>query len=176
MPYFMDFRGRMYPQSRSLSLYGRDFERSLFVFYKKKLIGEEGLYNLKIYFSTILNGNKFLTNEEHIDFCDSFKEIICQTATNPKDNIWWLKHDKAFQILAVCKEIFNASKDPLNYASGFPIFIDATSSSFQHVAALTRNDTLAKFLVSLSFLLDLDSPTWSRMTKGRIFILTLVVL
>lgn len=142
----MDFRGRIYPQPNIISHYGRDIERSLFVFNEKKLVGKDGLLNLKIYFSSLINGSKFMTKQQHVEFCDSFYDIIFQTAINSKQNLWWLKHEKAFQILAVCKEIYYTVNYD-DYTSGFPIYIDATCSSFQHVAALTRDSKIAKHLL-----------------------------
>ncbi|WPK24620.1 hypothetical protein PUMCH_001899 [Australozyma saopauloensis] len=137
-PHNIDFRGRAYPLSPHFNHLGNDMTRSLFLFWDGKELGEEGLRWLKIHLANLYGMDKAPLSEREA-FVDQNMEQILKTAEDPyKEEKWWTKADKPWQVLSVCFELREAFKleDPTKYRSHIPVHQDGTCNGLQHYAAL----------------------------------------
>lgn len=137
-PHNIDFRGRAYPISPHLNHLGNDMTRSLFLFWDGKELGEDGLRWLKIHLANLYGMDKAPLSEREA-FVDQNIDQILRAAQDPyKEEDWWTKADKPWQVLAVCFELLEAYKlpDPTKYLSHIPVHQDGTCNGLQHYAAL----------------------------------------
>lgn len=90
--YNFDFRGRVYFMYLYLNYLSFDFCRGVFEFVEGRLLGESGLYWLKIYIVNLYVGgiDKFFY-EERIVFVENYFDDIFELVSNfIYGNRWWL--------------------------------------------------------------------------------------
>jgi len=161
--YFYDFRGRKYCTTAYLHEQGADTARGLLLRHDRKEIGLGGFNWLLI---SLANnwGNELKTGEktdklplkEKIKWAKTREATLLTFAENPKERTGWMKADKPWQFLAACFElrklrIWQAryGQHPsdifqdYSYKSHLEVFIDGTINGNQHLAALTRDETVA---------------------------------
>lgn len=137
-PHNVDFRGRAYPLSPHFNHLGNDMTRSLFLFWEGKRLGKEGLRWLKIHMANMFGMDK-VPLDERVAFVDGNLDQIFRAADDPhKEEPWWSKAEKPWQVLSVCFELRDAYKleDPTQYVSHLPVHQDGTCNGLQHYAAL----------------------------------------
>ena len=163
-----DFRGRVYPRCRTLSPQGDDLDRALIRFKEWKPLGERGIFWLHVHVHNLFQGrpnSNWETPQKRQSFedrdlwvKDNLKELR-RIANNPEGNIDVLGLNKfsggkseAFQRLALVIELdrvwneYDSKGSWDKVHSGQPVHLDATCSGYQHVAALLRNQTLARLV------------------------------
>ncbi|SVA72095.1 uncharacterized protein METZ01_LOCUS124949 [marine metagenome] len=163
-----DFRGRVYPRCRTLSPQGDDLDRALIRFKEWKPLGERGIFWLHVHVHNLFQGRPN-SNWEPPQKRQSFEdrdlwvkdnlEELRRIANNPEGNIDVLGLNKfsggkseAFQRLALVIELdrvwneYDSKGSWDKVHSGQPVHLDATCSGYQHVAALLRNQTLARLV------------------------------
>ena len=142
---FLDFRGRFYYSNTYFHPQGNKVARSLFLFKKKKAIGETGWEGL-LCAATSEYGHNKLPREEKLAFGVKNLPTWLKVAKNPlklahKDI--WQRADNPFAFLSLVLEISNAygedGSGKFEYKSRHPIFIDASNSGTQILSALGRD-------------------------------------
>ncbi|KAI6650343.1 DNA-directed RNA polymerase, mitochondrial [Oopsacas minuta] len=142
LPHYLDFRGRAYPMSPTLSHMGDDVQRGIMKFAVGKPLGPKGLDWLKIHLINLTGLYKRTSLQERLSAANVLIDEIIESADNPMDGRgWWKDKDEPWQVLAVCKEIRDAisSGDPENFVSNIPIHQDGSCNGLQHYAALGRD-------------------------------------
>ena len=74
-PHNLDFRGRAYPIPPHLNHLGNDMCRGLLCFDEGKMLGEEGLYWLKLQVANLWGEDK-LSNDDRVAFVDSNLDMV----------------------------------------------------------------------------------------------------
>ena len=147
-PHNMDFRGRAYPMTANFSHMGSDVCRSLLKFDETKVLGEEGVFWLKVHLANMFGFDKH-SFEDRVKFCETNFEQIEKSATLKLEYDWWKQADYPWQCLAACMELVEALKVGVNnFASGLPVQMDGSCNGLQHYAALGR-DTEGAMQVNL---------------------------
>jgi DNA-directed RNA polymerase len=155
-PHNLDFRGRAYPVPPNLTHLGSDLCRALLLFSEAKPLGDVGLDWLKVHLSNLFGNNK-IGIEQRIEWADSHRDDISDSALNPLNGKrWWATAENPFQALATCIEIRNAvnSGDPTTYRCRLPVHQDGSCNGLQHYAGLGR-DELGAAAVNL---IDHENP------------------
>ncbi|KAI8924501.1 hypothetical protein BC831DRAFT_465326 [Entophlyctis helioformis] len=137
-PHNVDFRGRAYPMPPHLNHIGNDLCRGLMSFKEKRPLGERGLRWLKIQVANLAGFDKASLDEREA-FAEKHRADVIDSAENPlKGNMWWIKGDSPWQLLATCIELNEAFKceDPAKFMSSLPIHQDGSCNGLQHYAAL----------------------------------------
>lgn len=143
--YFMDFRGRVYAMSM-VSQYQLDIIRSLLMFWKGEKLGPRGFSWLKYALSSHY-GNKGMTLDDAVEFCDQHMEDILDSASDPfGGKQWWMRGDDPFQLLTSCKEIKKILEWEKqggkieDYECRIPVTQDGSCNGLQHYAALGKDE------------------------------------
>ena len=140
--YSLDFRGRIYPNSAYLNEQSNDAGRGLLLLNSGKPIGS-GEKHFYLHGSNVF-GSKKATTPERLEEIESMHDLIMSIADDPIGRQEWIDTEKPFMFLAWCMEYKKYKKDP-NYICYLPIFIDASCSGMQHLAALSLDETIGKF-------------------------------
>jgi DNA-directed RNA polymerase len=161
IPWYLDFRGRMYPSVLHVSPQSHDGGRSLLNFAEPMEITrdneEHSLKNLAVF-----GYNKYdprlgkVSRDGMISWIESNQNEIFECAKNPIDNFeFWQKASDSYSFLAFCFEWFDVkqSRHGQRYTR-LPVYVDGTCNGFQHYSALLR-DHMAGPLVNLA---DNDVP------------------
>ena len=161
IPWYLDFRGRMYPSVIPISPQSHDEGRALLLFAFPQTINrdneEHALTNLAVY-----GFNKYKPNigkvsiQKMVSWIESNESEIFKTAEDPIINHeFWRNASDKYTFLAFCFEwhkIKNASSQ--NRSTSLPVYVDGTCNGFQHYSALLRDEKAA----SLVNLIDTDVP------------------
>ena len=142
LPHYLDFRGRAYPMSPTLSHMGSDMQRGIMKFAVGKPLGPKGLDWLKIHLINLNGLHKTFSLQGRLGVANDLIGQIIESAENPMDGRgWWREQEEPWQVLSVCKEIRDAmaSGDPDNFISHIPVHQDGSCNGLQHYAALGRD-------------------------------------
>eukprot|EP00127_Corallochytrium_limacisporum_P000025 Clim_evm4s2 gene=Clim_evmTU4s2 len=138
-PHNLDFRGRAYPIPPHLNHLGNDLCRGMLLFDEPKLLGERGLYWLKVHMANMYGKDK-LPFEERVAFTEDHMSLIRNSAEYPlKGQGWWMEADKPWQCLATAMELTRAydhPEGPEKYMCRMPVHADGSCNGLQHYAAL----------------------------------------
>lgn len=137
---YADWRGRIYCNSFYLSYQGSDLSLALLQFYDGELINEQGLYFLKVYGANLYDDNNISRSllSNRIKWVDDNESNIINMNMNIN---FLMKADSRFAFIAFCLAYRNYLQ---NKKVHLPIFLDATASGIQHIAALLQDEELAK--------------------------------
>lgn len=148
--YSLDFRGRVYAKASGLSPQGRDMQKGLLRFSKRKALGENGHYWLKIHGANLWawdkeNFNTRVANVEEEEFVTMVKLV----ASNPIANKAWIGADKPWQFLSWCFEYSDflehcETEDSSTYESFISCAQDGSCSGIQHYSAMLRDEVGGK--------------------------------
>lgn len=148
LPHNVDFRGRAYPIPVHLQHMGCDLTRALLTFSKPGvMLGDRGVYWLKIHLANLLGGDK-LSFSERIALAEDNIGRAIQVGLNPQSESnleWWSTAEDPFQLLAACAEIAEAcgrhgGEEGMKwFESSLPISMDGSCNGLQHYAALGRD-------------------------------------
>ena len=155
--YYYDFRGRKYPATAYLHEQGTDGAKGMLLMDHKKPLGSSGLFWMMVNAANHWAGKSNNPPDENgevpktdkipiqdrYDFAlDKWEDEWSEWAVNPMINKGWMEADKPWQFLSTIIELRRAveSGDPLNYETGFVVYIDGTNNGCQHLSALTMDE------------------------------------
>ena len=171
-PWFCDWRGRFNTRVNELSPQGDDLSKALLLFTEWKELGEKGKYWIYVRAYDLLH--KIITPEsvkssafddqvswvkQHLDEILKIGERLSRSTSNEElepilDRLKVTKpgrKSQIFQLIAfliefvrIHREYESNNQDWSKVKSGLTIHLDASCNGFQHIAALTRNEKLAK--------------------------------
>lgn len=145
-PWFIDFRGRIYPKFCGLSLHGGDMHRGVVLFSEKRHLGDDGLKWLKVAGYSLYVGGKVCYEDREL-WVDDNQEAIVECARNPCDRVsidFWGKACEPYQFLAFCFEYERLLKEGVDkFKTGFPVTIDGSCNAIQHISAILGDNRLA---------------------------------
>ena len=161
LPWYLDFRGRMYPSVIPISPQSHDEGRALLLFASPQAINknneENALINLAIYgFNKYKPDSGKTSKQGMISWVENNESKIFKAAENPiKNPDFWSNASDKYTFLAFCLEWHNIKKSlPQNRLTSLPVYVDGTCNGFQHYAALLCDEKAAP-LVNL---IDTDVP------------------
>lgn len=140
--YFMDFRGRMYPDSPYLNPQGNDLSKGLLRFRNGVQLGPEGLWWLKVHTANCFGIDK-VSMEERVAWVDTNMPAIKRVAADPLAETWWHEADGPVQFLAACFEVATATPESISF---IPVRLDGTCNGTQHLAALILDEQAGKLV------------------------------
>jgi DNA-dependent RNA polymerase len=139
-PTFLDWRGRIYIHNTLLSFQGNELNRSLLYFKNGNVLNESGIKALKIYTANCFGLNKKSYNYKLKWIEDNLNEIL-----NIESEFWMQAKEKLI-FLACCYELKGYYNDPINFISRLPITKDLTANGLQHLAAISKDLNLARYV------------------------------
>lgn len=148
-PVYMDTRGRWYYRGMP-NPQGSDLSKAVLHFHKRKPLGTDGLFWLKVHIANSAGFDK----ERFIDrarWTEQNWEAIERALDAPADypDVWgndapWCMFSAAWEL----REAYR-SGEPTSYCTGIPVHMDATCSGLQHFSAMLR-DPVGGAYVNLS--------------------------
>lgn len=155
IPWYLDFRGRMYPFVLHVSPQAHDGGRSLLNFAEPMKVArdneENSLENLAVFGYNKYNPSLGKASRDRmISWIESNQDEIFECAKNPIDNFeFWQKASDSYSFLAFCLEWFDIKNSRYGQRyTRLPVYVDGTCNGFQHYAALLR-DQMSGPLVNL---------------------------
>ena len=139
-PIFIDWRGRLYTSNSLLSFQSNQFTRSLITFSKGQKLNDLGVKALKIYIANCYGLDKKSYNFRLNWIEDNLNRIL------DIDNNMWLEAKEQTLFLASALELKGYYDNPETFISTLPIYLDATCNGLQHLASMTNDFNLAKFV------------------------------
>ena len=139
-PAFVDWRGRIYTSTNSLSFQSNEFTKSLIMFKEGYILNDSGVESLKIYLANCYGKNK-LSIIDRLSWVDANIDQIIDIK-----NKFWFTAKEPFLFLAASCELKHFLLNPKTFISHLPIYVDATCNGLQHLAAMTSDITLAKYV------------------------------
>ena len=139
--YQTDFRGRVYAATAGFSPQGPDMGKALIEFAEPKMLGERGLYWLKVHFANLLGYDKE-HYDERVAYTDRLKTDILAIAADPLgvSRAVWVNADKPFCALAAAFELADAfTLGADNTPNRIAVALDGTCNGLQHYAAILRD-------------------------------------
>ena len=171
-PWFCDWRGRFNTRVNELSPQGDDLSKALLLFTEWKELGARGKHWVYVRAYDLLHKiiepdevKKHIFDEQeswvkqHLDDILTMGEKLNRSTSNDElepilDRLKVIKpgrKSEIFQRIAfliefvrIHREYESNNQDWSKVKSGLPIHLDASCNGFQHIAALTRNEKLAK--------------------------------
>lgn len=130
-----DWRGRIYTQSFFLSYQSGDLSLSLLNFWEGEKVNEEGKFYLYIYGANSHDQNKIskASFKDRIDWVNENYDKIINL-----DRELILSAESPFIFTAFCLNMREIHNNP-NVLIKTPVFLDATCSGIQHLAALMKD-------------------------------------
>lgn len=151
--HYLDWRGRVYNSSFFINYQGNDLSSSLLIFNEGQKLTEIGKYYLYI---ALANSHNEL-NVSKLSFWERYNWVTLNyNKIINLDKEFILKAEKPFNFISLALSLREYNFNP-NFVIKNPIFLDATCSGIQHVAALIRDFELAS-LTNLNISNDNDSP------------------
>lgn len=161
IPWYLDFRGRMYPSVIPISPQSHDEGRALLLFATPQIVNrdndEQALTNLAIYgFNKYKPNTAKVSKQGMISWVENNEIEILKAANDPIKNYeFWRTASDKYTFLAFCFEWNNIKNSlPQNRLTSLPVYVDGTCNGFQHYAALLCDEKAAP-LVNL---IDTDVP------------------
>lgn len=130
-----DWRGRLYTESFYLSYQGSDLSNSLINFWSGESLTEMGKYYFYVYGSNC-HDYEGLSKKSLIDRFSWIKENYDKIIKLDREFI--LKAKNIFSFTSFCLNMRELDRDP-KWIIKTPIFLDATCSGIQHLAALLKD-------------------------------------
>lgn len=146
LPVFLDYRGRIYPETTYLSYQGTDLIRGLLKFERRYPIVDDTVYYLKIYLANVF-GLSSKTFQERLDWVESnYNQLVLDYYDDKTAfNSFVIKAKEPFQFYSAFVELLGVTESHLK-ASNFPILFDCSCSGIQHISALCGDVTVAKMV------------------------------
>lgn len=142
--YTLDFRGRIYCKSDTISPQGDDLQKALVTFSEGKPLGKDGYYWLAVHGAGVLGIDKvpFDDRVSAIEgMTDKIRDIVCDPFTF-RD---WATADKPWQFLSWCfewsklQEWIEEGNRKEDFISHIPVAMDGSCSGIQHYSAILRD-------------------------------------
>ena len=145
--YNVDFRGRIYPNTAFLHEQSSDNAKGLLLLDNPVPLGEDGFYWLSVHTANMWGNDKVSLDDRAQWVQDNFFDI-CSYVGDPMKNTGWVDADKPFCFLACCFELnslaeWGVHKDPADFPSCLPIYIDGSNNGVQHLVAMSKDEAVA---------------------------------
>ena len=142
--YTLDFRGRVYPNSAFLHEQSSDNAKGLLLMESGRPLGEHGLDWLCMHATNSWGADK-LSILGRMRYARRYMDQWIQYAMDPLQNRGWIKAEKPWSFLACCIEFMRIAfcNDPAEYVCALPIYVDGSNNGVQHLAALSKDHTVA---------------------------------
>lgn len=141
-PHHLDFRGRAYAASTSLSPQGPDEVKGLLEFAHGKPLGSRGLFWLGVHGANLF-GNDKVSLEERYRWAMEEGRAIAGSVGRPDGalaDLRWTEADKPWCFLAWCFEWYAAVRLGADFTSHLPIALDGSCNGIQHFSAMLRDE------------------------------------
>ncbi|MBS7457668.1 DNA-directed RNA polymerase [Coralloluteibacterium stylophorae] len=139
-PHSLDFRGRVYPLTVSLTPQGDDPTKALLRFAEGKPLGSEGAKWLAVHVANLFGVDK-VPFEERIAWVRKNEELILDSALDPLDGRrFWETADSPWCALAACFEWLGYSLQGEDFVSHLPIALDGSCNGLQNFSAMLRDE------------------------------------
>ncbi len=140
MPWYMDFRGRMYPRPYGLQPQGPDWSRSLLKFsHADEMTGEEAEKRLAIHGSNCY-GNDKISSDDRIQWVHENDKWLAAIAKDPEGSVSeWSEVDEPWAFLAFCLEWADYKKQGSSFKTSLPCSIDGSSNGLQILSLIMRD-------------------------------------
>jgi DNA-directed RNA polymerase, mitochondrial len=139
LPLQADWRGRIYTKPFFITYQGNDLSLSLLEFWEGEVLTPSGLDSLYIYGANNYNQSN-ISKDTYSNRIKWVKDNINNILKMDKEFI--LKAENKIIFIVFCLIIRQLQKDT-NYKVKLPVFLDATCSGIQHLAAIMRDFKLA---------------------------------
>lgn len=149
-PWNMDYRGRLYPLTATLSPQGDDLQKSLILFKNPVPCKNEDDWKWLAIHGANTAGVDKVPFEERIAWVKTNEDAILTAAKDPLEDTRWhslSSSESPMCFLAFCYEwarlkVYqnNHGGSCIGFASGLPIAFDGTCSGLQHFSALLRDE------------------------------------
>ena len=142
--YTLDFRGRVYCKSDSVSPQGDDVQKGLIRFADGMKLGAEGMYWLAVQGANVWGEDK-CTFDERVAWVGKHSDDIRDMAADPITYTEWAAADKPYQFLNWCFEWADLmdwiedGNDLKDFESHIPVAMDGSCSGIQHYSAILRD-------------------------------------
>ncbi len=145
----IDSRGRGYYVygGNFINPQGNDISRSLLMFAKGERLARQDAADWLYYGTATIYGVDKASKQERIDWVHENLDIIVACADDPfesENRKFWISADKPWQFLAFCFEIAGYQRDGFEHVTYLPIQLDGCQNALQHVAAMMKDEELAK--------------------------------
>ena len=135
----MDFRGRIYPIQSLLHPQGGDVAKSLLLFANEQKLDENGIRWFKVHGANVFGEVDKEPFDTRVAWVQEHESEIIESATNPKEALFWKEADDPFKFLAFCFEYKRYKENPTDFATGLPVAIDGSNNGFQHISTMLRD-------------------------------------
>ena len=144
MPWYMDFRGRMYPRPYGLNPQGPDWARSLLRFAESEPMTGEAEKWLAIHGANCY-GNDKLSFTQRVEWVHQNEEWIKSIAKDPEGSVTeWTSVDEPWAFLAFCIEWANYRQEGSSFRTSLPCSIDGSSNGLQILSLIMRDPVGAR--------------------------------
>jgi DNA-directed RNA polymerase len=145
--YNVDFRGRIYPNTAFLHEQSSDNAKGLLLLDTPVPLGENGFYWLCVHTANMW-GNDKVSLDDRVKWVEDNFRTLCSYVVDPINNNDWMDADKPLCFLACCKELediaeWGVHKDPADFPSCLPIYIDGSNNGVQHLVAMSQDEEIA---------------------------------
>ena len=145
--YNVDFRGRIYPNTAFLHEQSSDNAKGLLLLNDPVPLGDMGYYWLSVHTANMWGNDKVSLDDRALWVQDNFEDIVSYV-NDPMGNKGWMDADKPFCFLACCHELSMiqqwAQENPVeDFPSCIPVYIDGSNNGVQHLAAMSKDETVA---------------------------------
>jgi hypothetical protein len=158
--YWFDFRGRKYDNTAYLKEQGNDVAKGILRLSNGAPITKKGFQWLMVSLASLYGGScdrddKRKTDKikikERYDWSIKNEEKLLSYAIDPLNNTEWMEADKPWQFISACIELRRfreAQKDINDYSfiTNIVLYLDGSNNGSQHLAALTRDEVIAKYV------------------------------
>ena len=139
MPWYMDFRGRMYPRPYGLQPQGADWSRSLLKFATSKSMTKEGEWWLSVHGANCF-GNDRLNFQDRVQWVAKNDKWILSIAKDPEGSLTeWGGTDEPWAFLAFCMEWSEYKRQGKSMETSLPCSIDGSSNGLQILSLVMRD-------------------------------------
>jgi DNA-directed RNA polymerase len=147
LPCLLDFRGRFYYDSPSLTPQGHDLAKSLLMFSRGlPLGGPRGRYWLAVRAANTYGMDK-LPLDERAAWAEANSDNMVAAARDPLNNSWWRETDEdPWQHLATCFEWERMLREGEDFRTHLVVWVDGSANGIQHLAALSRDDSAGRLV------------------------------
>lgn len=142
--YTLDFRGRVYCKTDSISPQGQDLQKGLIHFGEALPLGNKGAYWLAVHGANLYGEDKCTFNDREA-YIIAHRDMILDIAADPLTFTEWAGADKPYQFLNWCfewadlQEHIDSGKPASSFESRIPIAMDGSCSGLQHYSAILRD-------------------------------------
>jgi DNA-directed RNA polymerase len=139
-PWFLDWRGRMYPTVSFVNPQSDDVGKGLLEFSVGKQLTKSGIYWLYVHTANVAGVDK-VPFDDRVKLVEENMEVILAVAQDPLSNRFWVDVDSPFKFLACCFELERLHKEGLSsFVTHLPVAMDGSCNGLQHYSALLRDD------------------------------------